>query len=155
MRASHEELQSANEELRSTLEELETSKEELQSMNEELQTVNQENRHRVEELAQLSADLQNLLASTEIATLFLDRELRIMRFTPQARRAVQRAPRRPGPPALRPHPPARLHGASQRRRAVLRTLVPLEREVEDESGPLVPRRACSPTAAGRTASRAW
>ena len=61
MRASNEELQSANEELRSTLEELETSKEELQSMNEELQTVNQENRHKVEELAQLSSDLQNLL----------------------------------------------------------------------------------------------
>jgi two-component system, chemotaxis family, CheB/CheR fusion protein len=83
MRASHEELQSSNEELRSALEELETSKEELQSMNEELQTVNQENRHRVEELAQLSADLQNLLSATEIATLFLDTELRIMRFTPK------------------------------------------------------------------------
>lgn len=73
--------QSTNEELRSTMEELETSKE-LQSMNEELQTVNQENRHKVEELAQLSSDLQNLLAATHIATLFLDRDLRILRFTP-------------------------------------------------------------------------
>lgn len=82
MKASNEELQSMNEELRSTMEELETSKEELQSMNEELTTVNQENRHKVEELRQLSSDLQNLMTSTQIATLFLDRELRILRFTP-------------------------------------------------------------------------
>jgi two-component system CheB/CheR fusion protein len=83
MKASNEELQSANEELRSTMEELETSKEELQSMNEELVTLNQENRHKVEELRHLSDDLQNLLASTEIATLFLDRDFKILRFTPK------------------------------------------------------------------------
>ncbi len=83
MKASLEELQSANEELRSTMEELETTKEELQSMNEELATTNQENRHRVEELSQLTADLQNLMAATNIPTLFLDRDLRILRYTPQ------------------------------------------------------------------------
>ncbi len=83
MQAANEELQSSNEELRSTMEELETSKEELQSMNEELRTVNQENRNKVEELATLSGDLQSLMAATQIPILFLDRELRILRFTPQ------------------------------------------------------------------------
>ena len=83
MRASNEELQSANEELRSTMEELETSREELQSVNEELQTLNQENRHKVEELSQLSSDLQNLLQATDVATIFLDRNLRILRYTPR------------------------------------------------------------------------
>ena len=83
MQTSFEELQSTNEELRSTLEELETSKEELQSVNEELSTVNQENRHRLVELAQVSADLQNLLTAIDIATLFLDRNLHIVRFTPR------------------------------------------------------------------------
>ena len=83
MKAANEELQSSNEELRSTMEELETSKEELQSMNEELRTVNQENRSKVEELAMLSADLQSLMAATQIPILFLDRELRVLRFTPQ------------------------------------------------------------------------
>ena len=86
LRAQNEELQSINEELRSTAEELETSKEEAQSMAEELQTVNDELKHKVEELAQASGDLENLIAATEIATLFLDRELRIQWFTPQVRR---------------------------------------------------------------------
>ena len=92
MKASSEEMQSTNEELRSTLEELETSKEELQSINEELQTVNQQNRHKVEELAQLTGDLQNLLAATDLATLFLNRDLRILRFTPKLSESVQHPP---------------------------------------------------------------
>jgi len=83
MRSTNEELQSTNEELRSTMEELETSKEELQSINEELVTLNQENRHKVEELSQMSSDLQNLIVATDIPTLFLDRALRILRFTPR------------------------------------------------------------------------
>ncbi len=134
MRASNEELQSANEELRSTLEELETSKEELQSMNEELATVNQENRHRVEELSQLSADLQNLLAATDIATLFLDRSLRIVRFTPQVGelfsvRSVDRG--RPLSDLTHRLGDAPLHEDAAR---VLEKLVPIEREVRAESG---------------------
>ncbi|HJV36138.1 PAS domain S-box protein, partial [Geomonas sp.] len=80
----NEEFQSANEELHSTNEELETSREELQALNEELVTVNAELQGKVEELDQANSDMENLLASSAIATLFLDRELHIKRFTPAA-----------------------------------------------------------------------
>jgi two-component system, chemotaxis family, CheB/CheR fusion protein len=85
LKASNEELQAMNEELRSSAEELETSKEELQSVNEELRTVNQELKIKIEEQAQAAADLQNLIFSTEIGTIFLDRASRIKLFTPRAR----------------------------------------------------------------------
>jgi two-component system CheB/CheR fusion protein len=80
-KASNEELQAINEELRATTEELETSKEEQQSINEELTTINQEMKHKVEELGQSNNDLQNLMASTQIGTIFVDRALRIRRYT--------------------------------------------------------------------------
>ncbi|MDF9799625.1 PAS domain S-box-containing protein [Catalinimonas alkaloidigena] len=134
MKASNEELQSANEELRSTLEELETSKEELQSMNEELTTLNQENRHKVEELGQLSDDLQNLMAATDIATLFLDKKLRILRFTPQLGELFN----------VRPADRGRLISDQTHQlgydelisdaQKVLRKLIPIEREVKDRNG---------------------
>ena len=134
MKVSNEELQSANEELRSTLEELETSKEELQSMNEELQIANEENRHKVEELATLSSDLQNLLTSTDIATLFLDRDLRILSFTPKVAdifnmrmtdrgRPVSDLTHKLGYPELR-----------KDAETVLRRLNRIERELQDERG---------------------
>ena len=85
LRASNEELQSTNEELRSAAEELETSKEELQSVNEELTTVNQELRIKIEELSQANDDFTNLMSSTDIGTIFLDRSLNVKMFTPRSR----------------------------------------------------------------------
>ena len=82
MKSANEEFQSVNEELQSTNEELETSKEELQSINEELETVNAELNSRNVALLRLNSDLKNLLDSTQIATLFLDQQLRIRSFTP-------------------------------------------------------------------------
>ncbi|MFW5973189.1 MAG: PAS domain S-box protein [Bacteroidota bacterium] len=134
MKASNEELQSSNEELRSTMEELETSKEELQSLNEELQTVNQENRHRVEELRQLSGDLKNLLSSTGIATLFLDRTGRIMRFTPRATEIFNIRPTDRGRPVSDITQRVGYGELADDARQVLERLTPVEREVQDEEG---------------------
>ena len=84
LKGSNEELQAINEELRSATEELETSKEELQSMNEELTTVNFELTMKVEESGRVNNDLRNLVAASNIATVFIDSALCIRRFTPQA-----------------------------------------------------------------------
>ncbi len=79
--SSNEELLSMNEELQSANEELQTSKEELQSVNEELETINAELKKKLEELDRANSDLQNLFQSTQIATVFVDRDLRIQKFT--------------------------------------------------------------------------
>lgn len=92
LRIANEEAMSINEELQSANEELETSKEEMQSVNEELNTVNTDMERTVNELRRANDDLSNLLAGSDLPTLFLDRELRIKRFTPASRRLFSLLP---------------------------------------------------------------
>jgi two-component system CheB/CheR fusion protein len=129
LRAANEELQSINEEYRSTLEELETSKEELQAINEELKTVNQELKYKVEDLSQANNNLQNLMAATNVATLFVDRRLAIRFYTPALTQLFNIMPVDQGRPLE--HVTHRLTYDDLLRdvRHVLDTLVPVEREV--------------------------
>jgi len=131
LKASNEELQAMNEELRSATEELETSREELQSINEELTTVNQELKSKVEDLGQSNSDLHNLMGATAIATVFLDRELRITRFTPPAVDLFNFLLTDIGRPLTNLTPQLyypELHADATH---VLKTLIPIEREVRD------------------------
>jgi two-component system, chemotaxis family, CheB/CheR fusion protein len=98
LKAANEEVTSTNEELQSTNEELESSKEELQSMNEELSTVNAQLQDKVHELTVLNDDLTNLLAATDIATVFVDVDLRVGRFTEPATRVLNLIPSDVGRP---------------------------------------------------------
>ncbi|MCA9201349.1 MAG: PAS domain-containing protein, partial [Planctomycetales bacterium] len=82
LETSNEELQSTNEELVASNEELQSTNEELHSVNEELYTVNAEHQKKIAELTQMTDDMDHLLKSTEIGTLFLDSDLRIRKFTP-------------------------------------------------------------------------
>lgn len=134
LRASNEELQSITEEQTAVAEELESSKEELQSINEELRTINQEHRIRNEELAQVNSDLINLIDSTDIGTVFLDRELQVRRFTPQVAQVFNLVPADVGRPLS--HITHRLdyHDLEADVRAVLATLVRREREVPSDDG---------------------
>ena len=100
LRVANEEVISGNEELQSTNEELETSKEELQSVNEELVTVNSQLQEKVHQLDAANSDMANLLKSSEIATLFLDSELRIKFFTPAMTRVLNLIPTDMGRPLI-------------------------------------------------------
>ena len=128
LRVANEEAMSMNEELQSTNEELETSKEELQSVNEELTTVNQELQEKVLELESANDDLGNLLASTHIPTVFLDRSLRIKRFTPAATRLFRLIPTDLGRPLADITGDLDTAGLLVDARRVLADLMPLERQ---------------------------
>jgi two-component system, chemotaxis family, CheB/CheR fusion protein len=134
LRASNEELQSINEEYKSTLEELETSKEELQSINEELKTVNDELRSKVEQLSRAHSDIRNLMAATDIGTLFLDPELRIRRFTPALSAVFNIIAVDEGRPIAHVTHILDYPAFVQHCREVLDTLQPVEREVCDAAG---------------------
>jgi two-component system, chemotaxis family, CheB/CheR fusion protein len=133
-KAANEELQAMNEELRSAAEELETSKEELQSVNEELTTVNQELKLKIEELGLANNDLQNFINSTDIATIFLDRGLRVKLFTARARDIFNLLASDTGRPLSDITNSLKRTQLHEDVKLVLERLQNLEREVETEDG---------------------
>lgn len=134
LKASNEEQQAANEELRSSAEELETSREELQSLNEELNTVNQELRVKIDEQARASDHIQNLINSTEIATIFVDRSLRVQLFTPKARDLFNLIPADRDRPLNDIHTELTAVPLGEDVEQVLRHLQLIEREVQTRDG---------------------
>jgi two-component system CheB/CheR fusion protein len=134
LRSANEELQSSNEELQSTNEELTTSKEEMQSINEELQSVNNELTAKVEEMTQASDDMKNLLNSTAIATLFLDDQLRVRRFTTQMTSVFKLIPSDLGRPITDLTMSLDYAGLAKDVQEVLNTLVFREVSVAGEGG---------------------
>lgn len=134
LQSYNEELQSTNEELQSTNEELTTSKEELQSLNEELQTVNAELQAKVDDLSRASNDMDNLLNSTEIATVFLDNTLGVRRYTPAATRVIKLIPSDVGRPLSDLRTELSYPDMLPEAREVLRTLTFSERDVEARDG---------------------
>jgi two-component system, chemotaxis family, CheB/CheR fusion protein len=133
LRAANEELQSINEEYRSTSEELETSKEELQSINEELQTVNSELKLKLETISRAHSDLQNLMAATDIGTLFLDSRLRIKRFTDRVTDLFSITPADEGRPITDFAHRLDYDGLIRDARGVLADLTPLRHEIRSRS----------------------
>lgn len=132
LRTSNEELQAMNEELRSAAEELETSKEELQSVNEELITINHELKEKVEDLSRANSDLNNLMTSTDLATIFLDRQLRVVRFTPRVQDTFNLLPADVGRPISDITHKLRYSTLRADAEQVLDRLASIEREIETE-----------------------
>ena len=134
LKSSNEEMQSTNEELQSTNEELETAKEEMQSLNEELVTVNSELQGKLDALADANDDLHNLLNSTGIATIFLDNELHIKRFTSEAKRVSHLIASDVGRPLSDIVSKLSSEWLLEDAQDVLQTLVVKEREVQTVDG---------------------
>lgn len=134
LETSNEEMQATNEELVASNEELQSTNEELQSVNEELYTVNAEYQKKIAELSELTSDMDNLLESTEIGTIFLDRELHIRKFTPQIGQEFHLLPQDIGRPinsfAHNIEHPELLDDLA----AVVESETPREREVQDRQG---------------------
>ena len=138
-KSANEELQSTNEELQSTNEELTTSKEELQSLNEELQTVNAELQARVDAMSRVENDWENLLNSTDIASLFLNDELRIRRFTTKAANIFNLLPGDVDRPITDLATDLNYPEMASDMKKVLKTLVFMEKEVATRRRALVCR----------------
>lgn len=135
LKSSNEYMQSINEELHSTNEELETSKEELQSTNEELATVNTELQTKVSDLSLANNDMNNLLAGTGVGTVFVNHQLRILRFTPEAKMIINLMAGDEGRPVS--HIGSNLIGyihLVEDVQAVLDTLIPKEMDVQTAIG---------------------
>jgi two-component system CheB/CheR fusion protein len=140
LRVSNEEVVSINEELQSVNEELESSKEELQSLNEELNTVNQQLHNKLAELEGANNDLRNLLASSDIATICLDREMCIKWFTPATRHALNLLQTDVGRPIGDLGSPLAGESLLADARNVLERLAPIQTEVKSEHGRWYMRR---------------
>jgi PAS domain S-box-containing protein len=134
LKSMNEELQSTNEELQSTNEELMTSKEEMQSLNEELQTVNSELQAKLDELSGANNDMKNLLNSTDIATVFLDNDLHVRRFTLQAKTIIKFIPSDVGRPITDLASDLLYPALVTDSHEVLRTLVSAERSITTKDG---------------------
>ncbi len=134
LETSNEEMQATNEELVASNEELQSTNEELQSVNEELYTVNAEYQKKIAELSELTSDMDNLLESTEIGTIFLDRELKIRKFTPQIAQEFHLLPQDLGRPidsfAHNIMHPELIDDL----RRVVATEIPCEKDVQDRQG---------------------
>jgi two-component system CheB/CheR fusion protein len=134
LKSTNEELQSTNEELQSTNEELTTSREEMQSMNEELQTVNNELQSKVAEFSEANNDMKNLLNSTDIATLFVDRELNIRRFTDKLTNIIKLRPIDIGRPFTEMVSDLQYPEIANNASEVLRTLIFKETDISTNDG---------------------
>ncbi|WP_460677720.1 chemotaxis protein CheB [Hymenobacter coalescens] len=134
LKSTNEELQSANEELQSTNEEAMTNKEEMQSLNEELMTLNVQYLNKTEELSQAANDMKNLLDATEIATIFLDHDLTIKRFTPSVTRIINLLPTDVGRPITHFASNLRRETLADDVRLVLDRLTPLDTNIQTTAG---------------------